>query len=63
MSTLVAGPLVYGFVGWGLDRLLGTSRVFLALGVLMGVVLSFYIVYARHGRSETRPTDRSGSEP
>lgn len=55
MSTLVAGPLVYGLIGWGIDALVGTSRVFLALGVLVGFVLSFYIVFARYGRDQ-RPT-------
>lgn len=51
MSTLVAGPVLYGVIGWGIDVLVGTSRVFTALGVLVGFVLSFYIVYARHGRT------------
>jgi F0F1-type ATP synthase assembly protein I len=50
MSTLAAGPLLYGLIGWGLDQWLGTSRVFVALGIVLGFVLSFYIVYARFGR-------------
>jgi F0F1-type ATP synthase assembly protein I len=50
MATLIAGPLLYGAVGAGIDSLAGTSRVFLALGVLLGLVSSFYIVYARFGR-------------
>lgn len=51
MSTLVTGPVLYGLIGWGIDALAGTSRVFTAVGVLVGFVLSFYIVYARHGRT------------
>jgi F0F1-type ATP synthase assembly protein I len=51
MSTLVAGPVLYGLIGWGIDALVGTSRVFTALGVVFGFALSFYIVYARHGRT------------
>jgi F0F1-type ATP synthase assembly protein I len=50
MATMIAGPLLYGVLGWGIDTLLGTTRVFLALGVLLGAVSSFYIVYARFGR-------------
>jgi F0F1-type ATP synthase assembly protein I len=50
MATLIAGPVLYGVVGWGIDALVGTSRVFLALGVVVGFVLSTYIVYARYGR-------------
>ncbi len=51
MSTLVAGPVLYGVVGWGVDQMVGTTRVFLPLGVVVGFIFSFYIVYARHGRS------------
>lgn len=51
MSTLVAGPVLYGLIGWGIDALVGDSRVFTAVGVLVGFVLSFYIVYARYGRN------------
>ena len=51
MSTLVAGPLLYGLIGLGIDALVGTTRVFLALGVMVGFVFSFYIVYARYGRN------------
>ena len=51
MSTLIAGPVLYGLIGWGIDALVGTSRVFTALGVVFGFALSFYIVYARHGRT------------
>jgi ATP synthase protein I len=50
MATMVAGPLLYGAIGWVVDGLVGTTRVFLALGVLLGLVSSFFIVYARYGR-------------
>jgi F0F1-type ATP synthase assembly protein I len=50
MATMLAGPLLYGAIGWGIDSLVGTTRVFLALGVMLGLVSSFYIVYARYGR-------------
>jgi F0F1-type ATP synthase assembly protein I len=50
MSTLAAGPVLYGLIGWGVDQWLGTTRVFVAAGIVLGFVLSFYIVYARFGR-------------
>lgn len=50
VSTLVAGPVTWGLVGAGIDALAGTERVFIALGVVLGFITSFYIVYARHGR-------------
>lgn len=63
MSTLIAGPLLYGLIGWGIDALVGTSRVFLAVGIVIGFVLSFVIVYARHGRDTAVPhTQGAGSE-
>ncbi len=48
-GTLLAGPAVWGLVGFGVDRLLDTS-LFLPFGVVFGAVASFYIVYVRFGR-------------
>ena len=56
ISTLVAGPAVWGAIGYGVDRLAGTE-VALPIGVVVGFVTSFYIVYATHGRDQ--PADRS----
>lgn len=59
ISTLVAGPAVWGAVGYGVDRLLGpTGSVFTALGVVVGFVTSIYIVYVRYGRDDPPPPTR-----
>lgn len=50
VSTLVAGPLVWGGIGMLIDSLVGTTRIFLPLGIALGFVVSFYIVYVRFGR-------------
>ena len=50
ISTLVAGPIVWGGIGALVDHFAGTNRVFLPLGVVLGFVTSFYIVYVRFGR-------------
>lgn len=50
VATLLAGPLVWGGVGWGVDSVAGTARVFTALGVVLGFVCAFYIVYVRYVR-------------
>lgn len=50
VSTLVAGPVTWGLIGGGLDMVLGTYRVFLAIGVVLGFLTSFYIAYVRYGR-------------
>jgi F0F1-type ATP synthase assembly protein I len=49
-STLLAGPLVWGGIGVALDHWLGTERLFLAIGIVLGFILATYIVYVRHGR-------------
>lgn len=49
VGTLLAGPALYGLIGYGVDRLAGTA-IFLPIGILVGFVLSFYIVYMRYGR-------------
>lgn len=50
VSTLVAGPLVWGAIGMLIDSHVGTTRIFLPLGIVLGFVVSFYIVYVRFGR-------------
>ncbi|WP_086819310.1 hypothetical protein [Allokutzneria sp. NRRL B-24872] len=50
ISTLIAGPALWGGIGYLIDTAVG-GRVFIILGLLIGAVMSFYIVYVRHGRS------------
>ena len=59
VSTLVAGPLVWGGIGMLIDSLIGTTRIFLPIGIVLGFVVSFYIVYIRFGReTETSPKEK-----
>ena len=50
VSTLVAGPVAWGLIGAGVDLLVGTHRVFLPIGVVLGFAAAFYITYFRYGR-------------
>ena len=50
ISTLLAGILVWGAIGWLVDLLVGTDKVFLPAGMVLGVAGSIYLVYLRHGR-------------
>jgi F0F1-type ATP synthase assembly protein I len=52
LGSLLAGPIVWGGVGFLLDRWLGTGRVLTAVGVVVGSLTAFYIVYLRFGRDE-----------
>lgn len=51
-STLVAGILAWGGLGYLVDRLVGTSRVFLAIGMVLGAAGGVYLVYLRYGRGD-----------
>ena len=48
VGYLVAGPLVYGGIGWALDHWLGTAFL-LPVGIVGGVALSLYLIWFRYG--------------
>lgn len=50
ISYLLSGPLTFGGIGWLLDRWLGTDYL-VAIGVLAGMGLAFYVIWFRYGRS------------
>jgi F0F1-type ATP synthase assembly protein I len=52
VGTLVGGPLVWGAIGAGVDYLVGTTRIFLPIGVVLGFITSVLVVYLRFGRDE-----------
>ncbi|WP_239460203.1 hypothetical protein [Nocardioides daejeonensis] len=41
---------VYGLIGWGLDRWLGTSFL-VAVGILLGAGFGLYMTFARFNRA------------
>jgi F0F1-type ATP synthase assembly protein I len=51
-STMVAGILVWGGVGYLLDRLLWSSRALTAIGIVVGAGAGTYLVYLRYGRGD-----------
>jgi ATP synthase protein I len=48
IGTLVAGVLAWGFIGWLLDRWLGTGYL-VAVGILVGAAGAFYLIIRRYG--------------
>ena len=52
IGSLLGGVLVWGGVGLLLDHWLGTGRVLTAVGVVVGALTGFVIVYLRFGRDE-----------
>jgi len=52
VSTLIAGMLTLGLVGWLIDMLVGTSHVFFGIGIVLGGAGGVYAVYLRYGKKE-----------
>lgn len=48
LAYLITGPVVFGLIGWGLEALTGW-RVLVVLGILVGMVLSLYVIWVRYG--------------
>lgn len=64
LSFLLTGFLLYGGIGWALDRWLGT-QVFTPIGILGGGAAAIYLVYVRYvvpdrtdPRGARRPEDQ-----
>jgi ATP synthase protein I len=49
-ATLLGGILTWGGIGWVMDRLAGTGRLFLAIGLVVGAAGGIYLVYVRYGK-------------
>ena len=54
LSYIISGPLLYGGIGWLLDRWLGTEFL-VVLGIVGGMALSLYVVFVRYGTPESSP--------
>ena len=49
-GTLFGGILVWGGIGFLLDRWLDLRWLFLPIGMVVGAGASIYLVYVRYGR-------------
>ncbi|GAB3362162.1 AtpZ/AtpI family protein [Modestobacter lapidis] len=61
-GTLMSGMAVWGGAGWLIDQWLDT-RVFFALGVILGVAVAIYVVVKKYGAMDPVPGQRAGSTP
>lgn len=57
-SYLVSGATIYGLIGWGLDRWLGTHYL-VVIGILLGVALAIYMTFGRFGGLASRHDKQS----
>lgn len=53
VATMSAALLVCGGLGWVLDSVLNTGRVFLALGMVGGAAAGTYLIYLEHGKGHS----------
>lgn len=49
VGTLLSGPALYGLIGFGVNELFDVSFG-IPIGIVVGFVLSGYIIYMRYGR-------------
>jgi F0F1-type ATP synthase assembly protein I len=59
LAYLISGPLLYGGLGWLVDRWLGTYPVLASIGIVLGVVAATYLVWVRYGTHDRRPPTAS----
>ena len=52
LSTMIAGIVVWGAIGFGLDKVFGIAPVLMVVGVLVGNFASVYLIYVRAVNSE-----------
>lgn len=51
LSYLLSGPIMFGGLAWLAGRALGQDWL-VAVGVLVGMALSMYIIWLRYGKSQ-----------
>jgi len=55
IGLLLSGIIVVGGLGWLLDRFFHFTDVFLPMGMVLGIGISIWLVYLKHGKPD-RPT-------
>ena len=51
-SELIGAMLTLGGLGYLLDLVFGTDRIFAGIGVVLGGGVGVYLVWLRHGRED-----------
>ncbi|WP_157339868.1 MULTISPECIES: AtpZ/AtpI family protein [Nocardioides] len=58
---IVSGVAIYGFLGWLIDRWLGTDFI-VAIGIIVGAGLGIYLTFSRFNRA-LPPDPQPESQP
>src|SRR4051794_717967 len=59
-GTMLSGIIVWGGVGWWLDRWLET-RFFILVGTILGLTVAIYLIVVKYGAVGPPPADRRPS--
>ena len=51
-STMLAALVVWGGIGYLIDRLAGTGKVLTAIGMMVGAASGIYLIYLKYGRPD-----------
>jgi ATP synthase protein I len=51
-ATLLSALIVWGGIGWLIDYLAGTGKVFTAIGMIVGAVAGVYLIYLKYGKED-----------
>jgi F0F1-type ATP synthase assembly protein I len=51
-AYLLAALLVYGGIGYLIDWLAGTGKVFTAIGMIVGAAFGVYLIYVKYGKED-----------
>ena len=54
LATLLGGLLVWGAIGFVLDRLFGFRALFLPIGLVVGAIGGTWLVIIRYGRNDQK---------
>lgn len=49
---LLSAIVVWGGIGYLIDWLAGSGKVFTAIGMVAGVAMGIYLIYLRYGRED-----------
>jgi F0F1-type ATP synthase assembly protein I len=51
-AYLLSALIVWGGIGWLIDHLAGTGKVFTAIGMIVGAGAGTYLIYLRYGKPD-----------
>lgn len=51
-AYLLSALIVWGGIGWLIDHVAGTGKVFTAIGMIVGAAAGTYLIYLRYGKPD-----------